>query len=154
MSELIEIKGWYQGTSNITKLAAVYSTKRRKFVKGYLAGSRTHGEILYRLLPGTYVFFEYFGWWRNDPPRELTAKLIAVSKDGSVKTLAALTIRFYNAEFLAQFPEQVRDFFNARPGYHTRPSLNFEKVYDEAEHEKLINLIMQNATFVEGGEHE
>ena len=151
---LFEVRGWYQGTSNITKLAAVYSVKRRKFVKGFLKGSSTHGDIIYRLLPGTYVFFEYFYWTKADPPRTLTVKLIALGADGSMKTLAALTIRFYSADFVNQFPEQVRDFFAARPGYHSRPALNTDKVYTEEENEKLLNLIKQNAEFVEGEEHE
>jgi hypothetical protein len=156
--EYVEIRGWYQGTSNITRLAAVYSVKKRKFVKGYYKGSRTHGEILYRLLPGTYVFFEYFGWWRNDPPRELTVSLFRIEKsDEGFRRVTVVTarIRFYNAEFLTGLGiPQLVDFFEARPHYHRYPSLNFEKVYSEEENEKLLSFVMSRKEIVEDEEHE
>jgi hypothetical protein len=157
-AEYLEMRGWYQGTSNITKLAAIYSVKRRKFVKGYYKGSRTHGEILYRLLPGTYVFFEYFSWWRNDPPRELTLTLFRIEKDAEGfrrVVLATSTVKFYNPEFLVGLGiPQLVDFFDARSHYHAYPTLNFEKIYSEEENEKLLNFVMSGKELVEGEEHE
>jgi hypothetical protein len=156
--EYAEIRGWYQGTSNITKLAAVYSIKRRKFVKGFYRGSRTHGDILYKLLPGTYVWFEYLGWWRNDPPRELTVELFRIVRDNEGfkrKTVARTTIRFYKPEFLKSLNlPQILDFFEARPHYHSYPSLNFEKVYTEEENERLISFVSARREIVEGEEHD
>jgi hypothetical protein len=156
--QTVEIRGWYQGTSNITKLAAVYSVKRRKFVKGFYRGSRTHGEILYRLLPGTYIFFEYFGWWRNDPPRELTVTLFRIERDEEGfrrRTIALRTIRFYRPEFLSSLGiPQLVDFFEARPHYHSFPSLNFDRVYTEEDNERLLKFISEGKEVVEGEENE
>jgi len=157
-AEYVEMRGWYQGTSNITKLAAIYSVKRRKFVKGYYKGSRTHGEILYKLLPGTYVWFEYFGWWRKDPPRELTVTLFKIVKDEEGfrrVTVASASIRFYKDEFLRSLGiQQLVDFFEARPHYHSYPGLDFEKVYSEEENNRLIEFVMSKKEVVEGEEHE
>jgi hypothetical protein len=157
--DLVEFRGSWQGTTNITHLRVLYSVKRRKFIKGYYQGSRPHGEILYRVLPGTYVVFDYHGWWRNDPPRQLRVEMIKLEKEGEeriVKSLGGVTIRFYSkdGEFLKQFPPQIMDFFNARPGYHSYPSLNFEKVYSEEENQALLELLERGGEYVEGAEHE
>ena len=156
--EYYEMRGWYQGTSNITKLAAVYSVKKRKFIKGFYKGSRTHGDILYRLLPGTYVFFEYLGWWRKDPPRELTITLFKIEKDAEGfrrVTIAKTEIKFYKEEFIKNLGiPQIWDFFDARPHYHSYPSLNFDKIYSEEENEKLLSFVMSKRELVEGEEHE
>jgi len=156
--EYMELRGWYQGTSNITRLAAVYSTKKRKFVKGYYKGSRTHGDILYKLLPGTYVFFEYFGWWRNDPPREIVATLFRIvrTEEGFRReTIASSVVRFYKEEFLRGLGiPQLVDFFEARPCYHCFPTLNFDKVYTEEENNRLIEFVMAKKEVIEGEEHE
>jgi len=157
-AEYAEVKGWYQGTSNVTRLAAVYSVKKRKFVKGYYKGSRTHGDVLYRLLPGTYIFFEYLGWWRNDPPRELTVRLFRIVKDAEGfkrVTIASACIRFYKDEFLKSLGiPQLTDFYEARPYYHSFPTLNFDKVYTEEENNKLIEFVMERKELVEGAERE
>jgi len=55
--EYVEMRGWYQGTSNITSFSVVYSIKKRKFVKGYFSGDRVSGDILYKLFPGRYIRF-------------------------------------------------------------------------------------------------
>jgi hypothetical protein len=157
--DLIEFRGSWQGTTNITYLRALYSVKRRKFVKGFFEGSRPRGDIVYRVLPGTYVVFDYFGWWRNDPPRQMRIEKIHLSKQGEervVKSLARVDIKFYSkdGEFLKQFPPQVVDFFNARPRYHSRPSLDFEKAYSEQENQELLALLERGGEYVEGAEHE
>jgi hypothetical protein len=157
--ELVEFRGSWQGTTNITSLRALYSVKRRKFIKGYYQGSRPHGEILYRVLPGTYVVFDYHGWWKLDPPRRLRVEKVYIGKEGEervVKSLAAVEIKFYSkdGEFLKQFPPQVLDFFEARPGYHSYPSLSFEKVYSEEENQALLELLERGGEHVEGAEHE
>jgi len=156
--ECVEVRGWYQGTSNVTKLAAVYSIKRRKFVKGYYKGSRTHGDILYKLLPGTYIFFEYLGWWHNDPPREIVVTLFRITRteEGFKRErIASSIIRFYKEDFPKGLGiPQIVDFFEARPYYHSFPTLNFDKVYTEEENEKLLNFVMARREIVEGEEHE
>jgi hypothetical protein len=156
--EFFEIKGWYQGTSNITKLAAIYSVKNRKFIKGFIKGSRTHGEIHYRLFPGTYAWFEYLGWWRNDPPRELTVSLFRVLKDKEGFrhiVIATAVVKFYKPEFLVSLGiPQLVDFFEARPHYHSYPSLNFSKTYSEEENKKLLDFILSKREVVEEEEHE
>jgi hypothetical protein len=157
-TEFFEVRGWYQGTSNITKLAAVYSVKNRKFVKGFIKGSRTHGEIHYRLFPGTYIWFEYFGWWRNDPPRELTVALFKIVRtdEGLRRVLiASSTVKFYKPEFVASLGiPQLIDFFEARPHYHSYPTLNFNKVYSEEENKKLLDFVLSKRKVVEGEEHD
>ena len=156
--EYMEMRGWYQSTSNITRLAAVYSVKRRKFVKGYIKGDRVYGDILYKLLPGTYVFFEYFGWWRNDPPREIVATLFRIvrTEEGFRReTIASSVVRFYKEEFLRGLGiPQLVDFFEARPCYHCFPTLNFDKVYTEEENNRLIEFVMAKKEVIEGEEHE
>jgi hypothetical protein len=157
--DLVEFRGSWQGTTNITSLRALYSIKKRKFVKGFFEGSRPHGDIVYRVLPGTYVVFDYHGWWRLDPPRQMRIEKVHLIKQGEervVKSLASVVIKFYSkdGEFLKQFPPQVLDFFNARPGYHSRPSLNFEKVYSDEENQALLRLVERGGEYVEGAEHE
>jgi hypothetical protein len=155
MSEqpFIVFKGSWQGTSNITSLIALYSIKNRKFIKGYLKGYAGKGEIIYRILPGTYVYFFYFGWSKNDPPREVEVELLQISQQGK-QTLAKVVVKFYNGEFLKQFPPQLFDFYKAIPPYHGYPSLNFEKVYAEEENNTLIEFIKNQGEYIEGEEHE
>jgi hypothetical protein len=158
VTEAVEVRGWYQGTSSITHLSALYSLSRRKFIKGYYAGDRVSGDIKYKLFPGKYIRFTLFSWWRMDPPRKLTISLIEIERDGKEvreKVLATVTIKFYNSEFLQTIGvPQVIDFYKARPGYHSRPGLDFAKVYSEEEHEKLLRLIASSPEIVEGEEHE
>jgi hypothetical protein len=158
--DLVEFRGSWQGTTNITYLRALYSIKRRKFIKGFYEGSRPHGDIVYKVLPGTYVVFDYHGWWKLDPPRKITVEMVKLERgeEGSARSqrLASVVIKFYSkdGEFLKQFPPQIIDFFNARPGYHSYPSLNFEKVYSEEEERALEELLRRGGEYVEGAEHE
>ena len=154
MSELIEIEEYYQGTTNVREFGAIYSTKRRKFIKGFRQGDRVSGRIFYRLYPGLYVKFWYYYWGGQDPPTRISVTLFEVTKEGKVKPIKDIRIHFYSAEFLKQFPEQIRDFYNARPRYHMPPALNCEKVYSEEEHNSLLKLLEKGGVFEEGGEHE
>jgi len=165
MSEngLIEWAGEYQGTSNIHVLRALYSIKRRKFVKGFYAGNRVRGDIRYRIYPGRYIIFHYHSWWQQDPPRQLQLHLVDINKKEETKAIASVTViasvalEFYKPEYLGNFgiPHLV-DFYDAVPGYHSYPGINFEKVYSEEENEKLLRFILSNNKKVirEGEEHE
>jgi hypothetical protein len=153
MSEQLEWRGSYQGTSNITALRALYSIKNRKFIKGYLDGHRGKGEIIYRLYPGTYIYLFYFGWNKSDPPHELKAELLRLEKQGE-QVLAKVVIKFYKPEFLKNFPPQLLDFYNAKPSYHGYPAINFNKVYSEEENKALLDFVNQNKEFLEGAEYE
>ena len=154
--ELVEYKGCYQATTNIRRLRLLYSLKNRKFIKGYVSGSRTGGDIIYRLYPGRYLEFSYDYWNKADPPRKIKIRMILISGEG-IKTLSQVTIEFYSDEFLSQFPPQVIDFFEARPpGYHIKPDLAplFQKVYSEEEHDQLLKLVSTSTEIKEGEELE
>jgi len=154
--KLHEVKGYYQGTTNITHLSLVYSLKNRKFIKGYVDGSSAHGCIHYRLFPGRYIWIGYDYWSKADPPSKIEVTLFSIEEDGKKKDLKSVYIQFYNYEFLTQFPPQIMDVFHARPGYHRKPSLHtlFSKQYSEQDHERLINLLNSSKNYKEGEEHE
>jgi hypothetical protein len=154
--ELIEWVGGYQGTSNIHKLRALYSMKKRKFIKGFYKGNRVKGGIFYRVYPGRYIVFYYHSWWQNDPPREMQLSLVNINSE-KTEMIAWVRLEFYKPEFLSSFNlPQLTDFYDAVPGYHSYPSLNFEKIYSEDENNKLLKFILDNnkKTIREGEEHE
>jgi hypothetical protein len=155
-NELIEWAGEYQGTSNIHRLRALYSIKKRKFIRGFYKGNRVHGDILYRIYPGTYIVFDYHSWWQRDPPRRLQLVIVDIRKD-EAKAVASAKIEFYKSDFLSSFNlPHLLDFYNAVPSYHTYPSLDFDKVYSEEENERLLKFIFRNNERIirEGEEHE
>jgi hypothetical protein len=151
--ELIEVEGKYRGTLSIRYLKLLYSIKNRKFIKGYLRGDRVEGKVLYRIYPGTYIMFEYFYWCKNDPPRKITISKVAISKE-ETKIINQTIIKFYNDEFVKQFPQQVVDLFNARPRYHSLRMVDFNKVYSDEENQKLLQLVVENKEIIEGEEHQ
>jgi len=159
VSELMEYRGYYQSTTNIRRLRLLYSLKNRKFIKGYLHGSRTSGDILYRVFPGKYLEFDYSYWNKADPPRQIKVRLVSLSKEG-IKTLNQVVIQFYDKDpsgFISQFPRQVVDFFDARPKYyHSKPVLEplFTTIYTEEEQDALLRLVMSNSEIREGEEVE
>jgi len=129
MSEqIIEWCGSWQATSNITAQRVLYSIKNRKFIKGYLRGCGGRGDIIYKIYPGVYIYFFYFGWRGNDPPREVKIELLKIEKQGE-QILSKTVIKFYDTEFIKQFPPQLYDFVKSIPLYHGRPHLDFDKVY-------------------------
>jgi hypothetical protein len=155
--ELIEWAGVYQGTSNIHKLRALYSMKKRKFIKGFYAGNRVHGDIRYKVFPGRYIVFYYHSWWQNDPPRQLQLSLVDIKDKDKTNIIAWVRLEFYKPEVLSSFNlPQLTDFYDAVPGYHSYPRINFEKVYSEEDNDKLIRFILDNNKKIirEGEEHE
>jgi len=155
-SSLIEVKGGYQGTTNVRRLSLLYSLKNRKFIKGYVDGTSTHGDIIYRVYPGRYLKISYNYWNKDDPPKRLEIELIQVKEDGSVKILKETRIEFYDESFLDRFPSQLRDLYERRPHYHAKPYLQplFEKVYSEEENSMLLSLLDKANVIREGEEHE
>jgi hypothetical protein len=149
----VEFKGSWQGTSNITSLRVLYSIKNRKFIKGYYKGCRGKGEIIYRLLPGTYIYFFYFGWGKTDPPNEIKAEILRLSEQG-LQTISKAIIKFYNSSFLQNFPPQLLDLYKAKPSYHGYPTISFDKIYSFEENNALIELINRAGEYIEGDEHE
>jgi len=151
--DLVEWRGTYQGTSNITALTALYSIKNRKFVKGYIKGCGGRGDIIYKVYPGVYVYFFYFSWSKCDPPREVKIELLRLEKQGE-QTLSKAVIKFYNSDFLKSFPPQLLDFVKFVPSYHGYPSIDFNKIYSNEENKALLELINQGVEITEGAEHD
>ena len=149
----LTFKGSYQATTNVVALRALYSIKNLKFIKGYLKGCGGRGDIIYRLYPGTYIYFFYFSWNKNDPPREVKIELLKIEKQGE-KTLSKAVIKFYSTDFLKSFPPQLSDFVKFIPSYHGYPKLNFDKVYTMEENEMLLKFIEEGGEITEGAEHD
>jgi len=40
------------------------------------------------------------------------------------------------------------------PGYHSRPNIDFNKVYSESETQRLLEMITKKVRITEGEEHE
>jgi len=143
--------------SNTAYFAAIYSPKRRKFVRpASIVKVCADYKVLYRLYPASYILFRYSYWSKRYPPRRITVAPLLVQADGSVAELGGVEVEFERGEFLQRFPPQLADFFDARPGYHGRPawlSLS-EKVYSEEENNRLLELLLTKKRFVEGEENE
>jgi len=148
--------------TNTAHMKALYSLKKRKFIKpARIQKSGTRFLVYYRLLPGRYLLFEYTYWNKRFPPRQIAIFPYTVSppggEGGGCPSLPqGVFISFKNAEFLARFPPQILDFFEARPGYHGCPAwlALAEKAYSEEEHARLIELVATGAHLIEGEENE
>jgi len=150
--ETIKWCGSWQATSNIVALRALYSPKNRKFIKGYLKGCGGRGDIIYRLYPGTYIYFFYFFWNKNDPPKEIKIELLQISQGEQI--LSKVVLKFYSQDFLKSFPPQLYDFVQSIPSYHGRPHFDFNKNYSEQENKALLELISKGGEITEGAEHD
>jgi len=147
-----EVRTRYQGTADVFAYAAIYSVKSRKFVKGRYEGDEAGGEIVYRLYPGVYIQFSYEYRVEGDPWRRISMTMFRLKGNGEREALKEATIEFRDRAFLGRFPEQVRDFFDARPGYHRPPTLDAAKVYGEEEHRRLVELLEGGGRYVESEE--
>jgi hypothetical protein len=154
MSELVEYRGYYCGTTNKSQLKLLYSLKNRKFIKGYVKGDRVSGDISYRVYPGTYLVLDYFYWNKADPPHSIQISMVRVSKNG-VEKLKSTSVKFYSKAVLDNMPPQLYDLYKEAPGYHTGVFLSglFEKQYTEEENTELLQLL-EKQEIVEGEEHE
>lgn len=154
-TQTVEYTTSYRGTTNIVTLSLLFSVKNRKFIKGYIKGTRVSGTIHYRIFPGKYLELSYFYWTKEDPPHRITIELIEVSD--KTKTLKMTKILFYNPEFITveRFGPIISDFFSDRPRYHNaRPSAStFEKVYSESDVQQLLKLL-ETPLYVEGEEND
>jgi hypothetical protein len=132
-----------------------YSIKNRKFIRGFFKGDKVSGDILYQLYPGRYIEFDLVAWARNDPPVKIAITLFELSPNGK-KRLASAVVGFNRYDFIQnpEIPEQVKDFWAGRPRYHTRPTVSFDKVYSEQEHQKLLDFVLSKKSLIEGEEHE
>jgi hypothetical protein len=110
------------------------------------------GEIVYRLYPGVYIQFSYEYRSEGDPPHKISMTMFRLKGNGEREALREATVEFRSREFLEQFPEQVRDFFDARPGFHRPPTLDTAKVYGEEGHRRLVELLERGGRHAEGGE--
>jgi len=143
--------------SNTAHVAAIYSLKKRKFVKpAAIMKVCADYTVKYRLLPGHYLLFRYSYWSKRHPPRRITVAPFLVQCDSNTRKLEGVQIEFEKGEYLKTFPPQVTDFFQARPGYHGRPAwlALAEKVYTEEEHGRLLEMVAKGGQYIEGEENE
>jgi hypothetical protein len=154
------VRGYYQGTTNIRRLLVYYSIKNKKFIRGYISGTRISGSIIYRLYEGTYIRFNAEYWSKSDPPYQLEACLVKIKCPDNrmtIENVACAVIKYRNPRWLMQNPQilpQFFDFASAIPAYHRYPSIDFDRVYSEEEHNKLIEFIQKCMYIVEGEENE
>jgi hypothetical protein len=94
MSSLVEWKGRYSGTTNQSQLKLLYSIKNRKYIKGYIKGSRVSGDILYSVYPGIYLVIDHFYWNKADPPHSITVSMVKISKERLEKLCVKLGIPY------------------------------------------------------------
>jgi len=156
--EVVEISFERCGAfTNTVYFAAIYSLKKRKFVKpASIVKICADYTVKYRLLPGRYLLFRYSYWSKRYPPRRIAVAPLLVQGDGSTVELGGVEVGFEKGEFLQRFPPQLTDFFKARPAYHGRPAwLSLaERVYTEEENNRLLELLLTKRRFVEGEENE
>jgi len=144
--------------TNTAHFAAIYSLKKRKFVRpAAVVKICADYTVKYRLLPGHYLLFRYSYWSKRHPPRRIIVAPFVVKDSANAQELeSCLIIEFEKKEYLERFPPQIADFFQARPAYHGRPAwlALAEKIYTEEEHTRLLELLAKGAHFVEGEENE
>ncbi|MEM4452446.1 MAG: hypothetical protein QW182_04490 [Thermosphaera sp.] len=150
----IELEYEWAHLNNTGRGGAVFSLKRRKFVRPYIWGRATT-YFRYKLLPGMYVEL-IWGWWNKmKPSHRIYARLIKLYFENGRARKEVLREATFIVDADYEFKNEIlRDFFMARPGYHAPPKFNFEKVYEEKEVKELIELIEKNYEFIEGLEHE
>jgi len=145
------------GLTNTASFTALYSIKRRKFIKPARINKEVATyEVAYSVYPGVYLEFEYDYWSKRYPPRRIVITTKTVGESTSRNLGSHIIINFESEEFLTQFPQQVIDFYKARPGYHGCPGwLELSnKQYSEEENEKLLTLLRRGGVITEGAEKE
>jgi len=152
MNELVEVKCPYESAIKKRYFSVLYSIKNRKFIKGFVDILPFVGDVRYRIKPGTYIKMSYYYYHYDQIPVNLiNIYLVKIKENGDEEIIKRVTIGFYNEQFLKNFPLQVLDLYDKRPGRHSKPALNllFNKIYDEQEHSKLLSLISQDGEFYE-----
>jgi hypothetical protein len=154
-------EGYYSSTANTQSLMLIYSLKNRKFIRGrFSIAHNSSGKIWYMLYEGRYLIFDYDACWERDPRHRIVVELHEIRcdvEDARFELLARATIEFNNLEWLMRqhdIPEPVKDFATWLPGYHSRPVANFNKIYSETEHIKLLELVLTERHIREGEKNE
>jgi hypothetical protein len=156
-TKLCTVEGGYQGTTHIKYVYAYFSIKRNKFIKPMRgSGDRVVGKYMYELFPGQYVLIGYDSRSREEPPRTVIAQLITIDNECKEHYGDATIIRFENFEWFEKqdLPQMLKDIVHWAPGYHSAPSIDFNKVYSETDTQRLLSMITQKLRMTEGEEHE
>jgi hypothetical protein len=155
--KLCEVATGYQGTTHIRKVEAIFSLKKNKFIKPMkIEGDSVTGRYVYELYPGKYILLGYRYVARETPSRQLYAQYISVNHDCSVVYGQSTVILFETDEWLMNqaIPQILKDLYVWRPQYHSKPSIDFNKVYPLGEVVALVKMIDGKVRIVEGEEHE
>jgi hypothetical protein len=163
VSAYARVQGYFTIDIDGGATQAFYSLAKRKFASP-LAVKRLDIEsaaTYYRLRAGTrYVCFDYWEKDTENPPRHLIVAQFVVDPDEPyhIRWEKGFSLAFYSDAFLAQFPEQVRDFAAAfRSSFplsrflaSQKPPLpDVAKVYSKEEHRKLLQLIERGGRYKE-----
>jgi len=156
-TQLCTVESSYQGTTHVKYVYAYFSIKRGKFIKPMRGtGDRVMGKYIYELYPGQYILIGYDSRSKEEPPRMVIAQLVTIDNECKEHYGDALIIRFENFEWIEKqdLPAMLKDIVHWAPGYHSRPNIDFNKVYSESETQRLIEMIRQKVRITEGEEHE
>jgi len=150
-------EGGYQGTTHVKYVFVYYSIKKNKFIKPMRgSGDRVIGKYIYELYPGSYLLIGYDSRFRGEPPRTIIAQLVTIDNECKEHYGDSAIIRFENFEWIEKqdLPAPLKDIVHWAPGYHSRPNIDFNKVYSESETQRLLEMITKKVRITEGEEHE
>ena len=150
-------EGGYQGTTHVKYVYVFFSVKKNKFIKPMRGtGDRVVGKYIYELYPGSYLLIGYDSRSKEEPPRTVIAQLVTIDNECKEHYGDSAIIRFENFEWVEKqdLPQMLKDIVNWAPGYHSPPSIDFNKVYSESETQRLIEMIRQKVRMTESEEHE
>jgi len=156
-TKICTVEGSYQGTTHIKYVYVFFSVRKNKFIKPMRRiGDRVVGKYIYELYPGQYILIGYDSRTREEPPRVLIAQLVNIDNDCNVHYGESAIIRFEHFEWVnnQDLPTMLKDIVHWAPGYHSPPSIDFNKVYSESEMQRLLEMITKKVRITEGEEHE
>ena len=156
-TQLCTVEGGYQGTTHIRYVYVYFSIKRGKFIKPMKRiGDRVVGKYIHELYPGQYILIGYDNRTREEPSRTIIAQLVNIDNDCNVHYGESAIIRFENFEWIEKqdLPAPLKDIVHWAPGYHSPPSIDFNKTYPQGDVQKLLEMIRQKVRITEGEEHE
>ena len=151
------VEGGYQGTTRVRYVYVFFSVKKNKFIKPMRRiGDRVTGKYIYELYPGQYILIGYDSRSSEEPPSVLIAQLVTIDNECNVHYGESVIIRFENFEWVEKqdLPAMLKDIVHWTPGYHSPPSIDFNKVYSETDTQRLLLMITQKLRMTEGEEHE
>ncbi len=156
-TQLCTVEGGYQGTTHVKYVYVFFSIKRGKFIKPMRgSGDRVVGKYMYELFPGQYILIGYDSRSKEEPPRTVVAQLVTIDNECKEHYGDALIIRFENFEWVEKqdIPQMLKDIVKWAPGYHSRPNIDFNKVYDSNDTQRLLEMVTRKVRITEGEEHE